>query len=136
VVPRTRLKTEAAERCVPICPELAAILRGWRWRARSSWVVPASDRTKPWTSGGRGQKPTQRLSEAGRAVGVTGLTFQSLRHSFATWGRRRWGIPAPVMRDILGHTMIATHEAHYLHSPEDAAELSAAMTNVTYRLAL
>jgi integrase len=61
------------------------------------------------------------------------LTFQSLRHSFATWGRRRFGIPGPVMRDILGHTLIATHECNYLHSPGDAAELVAAVARFSYR---
>ena len=132
VVPRRRLKTEGSERFVPICRELALILRGWRWRAQSPWVVPAHDRARPWLSGGKGGKPTQRLVEAGKAAGVMGLTFQSLRHSFATWGRRRWGISGPAMRDILGHTLILTHEVNYLHSPADLAELLSAVANVRY----
>ena len=132
VVPRQRLKTEAAERIVPICRELALILWAWRWRSRSQWVIPASDRSKPWTSGGKGQKPTQRLVAAGMAIGVEGLTFLSLRHSFSTWGRRRWGIPGPVMRDILGHTLISTHETNYLHSPGDVLELLAAVAKIRY----
>lgn len=132
VVPRERLKSEAAERIVPVCRELACILWAWRWRSRSQWVVPASDRSKPWTSGGKGAKPTQRLVAAGKAIGVEGLTFQSLRHSFATWGRRRWGIPGPVMRDILGHSLISTHESNYLHSPGDVGELLAAVAQIRY----
>lgn len=67
------------------------------------------------------------------AVGVVGFTAQSLRHSFTTWGRRRFGIDAVTMKDILGHTTVSTHEEHYLHA-ELLAELVSSVGHVSYRV--
>ncbi len=133
VVERQRLKTEQSANPVPIAEELVPIIRAWRWRARSDWFAPHSARNGPWTSGGPGRKPTEQLAAAGAAIGLIGMTFQSLRHTFATWGRRKWGIDALHMRDILRHTSIGTHERHYLHGADDLGELVQAVRNVSYR---
>lgn len=127
---RKRLKTEASAAPVPIAEELVPILRAWIFRGRSQWLIPRLDRRGPWRGGSVRDRPTARLVAAGRAVGVEGMTFQSLRHTFATHGRRRWGISAAAMRDILRHTSIDTHERHYLHPGDDLVE---AVRRVSYR---
>ena len=130
VVDRRRLKTEASAAPVPIPEELVPILRAWIFRGRSRWLIPRRDRQGPWRGGSTTDRPTARLVAAGLAVNVPGMTFQSLRHSYATHGRRRWGISGPAMRDILRHTSIDTHERHYLHPIDDLVE---AVRGVTYR---
>jgi len=132
VVGRIRLKTEAARRVVPLPPDLLEDLDWWIPQTGSPYLFPHVGKTGPWTSGGPGRKPTERLRAAGAGVGVEGFTCQSLRHSFATWGRRRFGVGSVVMRDVLGHTSVETHQDHYLHS-EELAELVAAVRCVSYR---
>jgi integrase len=130
VVDWKRLKTEESANPVPIPEELVPALRDWMFRCRSMHLFPRLDRQKPWRGGSKASRPTARLVAAGMAVGVPGFTFQSLRHTFATLGRRRWGISAAAMRDILRHVDIETHEANYLHRIDDLVD---AVRHVSYR---
>jgi integrase len=132
VDPRRRLKTEGAARPVPLCPRVITDMRDWTLRASSRRLFPTVRGDKPWATGGELQRPLGRLTAAGIAVGVAEFTPHSLRHTFTTWGRRRWGIDRQTMADVLGHTDPETHERNYLH-PEVIAELVAAVKNVSYR---
>jgi integrase len=130
---RYRLKTEGSERPVPLCGELITIARGWRWRSRSEHLVPNHLLDEPWTTGGKGFRPTDQLVAAGLEVGVEGFTCASLRHSWSTWARRRWGLTGVEVRDILGHTTIQTHERNYLHGELDDADLVRIAGKIGYR---
>lgn len=132
VVDHQRLKTEGSRAPVPLCDELLLDAAAWLPRTRSIHAVPNRRGTQPWTSGGIGRRPTERLVAAGEACGVPGLTCQALRHAFATWGRRRWGISAIQMRDILRHETEETQE-HYVHPEEELAELVRSVRRVRYR---
>jgi len=128
---RRRLKTLGSARRVPICPELSIVLGGWMPRTECDWLFPGVKRLGPWTGGTSGKCPTDRLKAAGRAVGVEGLTLNSLRHTFATWSRRRWGISGLKLRDFLGHTTEHTQE-HYVHEETDVTAFVATVDRVSY----
>ena len=97
--------------------DITTDLRGWMLRlARTvrdgpGCLLPRRDGQGPWRGGAKGKRPTDQLVAAGIAVGVPGCTFQSLRHTFTTLGRRVWGIDGPAMQEILRHTSIRTHKA-------------------------
>jgi integrase len=129
VVARRRLKTEGSAAPVPIPPPLSAVLAGWLPEAGPRWLFPALKRSAPWTGGTSGRRPCDRLRHAGEECGVEGLTFQSLRHTFATWCRRRWGLSSLELADCLRHTSPRT-QAHYVGS--DRAGLVAAVANIAY----
>lgn len=133
VVDWKRLKTAEAAAPVPLPPELIPILRQWIVRTRCIHLFPQMNRKGPWRGGSKASRPTARLVAAGIAVGVAGCTFQSLRHTFTTLGRRIWMIPPAAMRDILRHTSIDTHEEHYLHRLAGVQDLVDAVKNVSYR---
>lgn len=119
VVARRRLKTEASAAPVPIPPELSAILGEWLPLAGSPWLFPGiRKKCAPWTGGELGRRPCDRLRMAGEECGVEGLTFLSLRHTFATHARRRWGLSALELRDCLRHTSPST-QAYYVHPDRD-----------------
>ncbi|HWE35493.1 MAG TPA: tyrosine-type recombinase/integrase [Isosphaeraceae bacterium] len=130
--PARRLKTLDAARPVPLPARLAEMLAAWRPRSGSDWVVPRADREGPWVSGGRGGKPGDALKAAGRAAGVEGLTFASLRTTWATLAESTWGLSGPVIQRVLRHTTLATQE-HYRRADEPA--LVAAVRAIDFRAA-
>lgn len=117
--PARRLKTIAAAQPVPMPDRLAAILAAWRPRSGADWVVPRADREGGWRGGAPGARPTDALKAAGRAVGVDGLTFASLRATWATLAESTWGLSGPVIQRVLRHTTLATQE-HYRRADEPA----------------
>jgi integrase len=131
VVARRRLKTQASAAPVPICSPLRAILAQWIPRVGSPWLFPGVRRTGPWIGGSDGTRPTDRVRAVGAELGIDGLTLQSLRHTFATWSRRRWGLSALQLRDVLRHTTEHTQE-HYVHGELDFEELIRSVRKVRY----
>jgi integrase len=132
VVARHRLKTEASAADVPIAPELRAILAGWMPRCGSPWLFPGiRRRDRPWTGGACGDRPCDHLRRAGEELGIAGLTFQSLRHSFATWATRRWGLSPIELQDVLRHTSPATAR-WYIHPDPDPAAIVRSVARVSY----
>jgi integrase len=115
VNPRRRLKTSAAAAPVPLPEALARVLELWIPRAGTSWVFPTRGLRTPWTGGSPGKKPLDRLRAAGQAVGVEGLTFASLRHSWATHAESLWGLPELLVQRVLRHTTTTT-QRHYRHA--------------------
>ena len=130
VVARRRLKTVASAAPVPICAELTAILEPWLVSCGPEWCFPTFGRDRPWTGGGPGYKPLDRLRAAGLAAGVDGLTFQSLRHSLATHLETAFGVSEGAIRRILRHTSDQT-SLGYRHA--DAENLRRLAGSISYR---
>ena len=61
--------------------EAKVILAEWlpNVAGRTPWLFPGTKLMGPWIGGRPGEKPTQRLKKAARAVGLEGVTFESLR---------------------------------------------------------
>jgi integrase len=121
-------KTEEADAPVPLSPELADVLRVWLPRTDSPYVFPTLSRTSPWTGGPTGQQPLHRLRDVAKEAGIDGLTFQAMRHSFATHAAY-WGIGPNDLRKILRHTTERT-QRHYLEI--DLENLGHAVRSIRY----
>jgi integrase len=128
VVARRRLKTLASAQPVPIPPELGEVLAGWLPVCDSEWVMPCSHRRTPWVGGNVSSRACDQLAAAGRAVGVEGLTFLSLRHSWATHAETAWGLSEAAIQRVLRHTRPLTQRL-YRHA--DLANLRAIAGQVT-----
>jgi len=120
VVPRVGnlLKTERSAAPVPIPPQLVEVLRCWIPKAECAWVFPNLARTGPWIGGNPGTKPLDRLKQAGLAAGVHELTWQSLRHTWATQAETSWGLSDGVIQRVLRHTTPLTQK-RYRHADVD-----------------
>lgn len=121
-----RLKTKASGQPVPIAPALGDVLADWHPRAGSELVIPNLGREQPWFHGGPGVKPLDQLAALGRRAGVPGLTFQSLRHSWATHAESLWGLSGPTIKRILRHTTERTSLHYYRHADLDNLRTAAA----------
>lgn len=131
-IPERRLKTEESKGAVPIPRELLPILSSWLPKTGSKWLFPNVSRVGPWTGGGYGTRPTESVRLAAKEVGVKGLTLLALRHSYATWSRRRWGMNARQLMNILRHTSERTQE-NYVQP--DVSDLVESVAQVSYRVA-
>lgn len=107
-----RLKTRKSAQPVPMSDRLAEILREWIPRTGSEWLIPGRRGRVPWTGGGPGCKPLDQLKAAGEAAGVEGLTFLTLRHSWATHAESAWGFGEAMIQRNLRHTRRDTQD-HY-----------------------
>ncbi len=128
---RQRRKTEASAATVPIPPELAGILRAWLPRCGCEWVFPGVSALRPWTGGACGERAGDRVRQAGQEVGVTGFTLQSLRHTWATHARRRWGLSDIEVATVLRHGSLAT-QAWYVHDDPDPGAIVRSVSRVSY----
>lgn len=126
-----RLKTVSSAAPVPMCPELATILEPWISRTLSVWLFPGVRRRGPWTGGTSGKSAGDRIKQVGEDCGVEGLTLGSLRHTFATWARRRFGLNAVQLKDVLRHTTVYTQE-HYVHDETVEELLTKSVEGVSY----
>lgn len=143
------LKTLGSAQPVPIAEPLAPILADWLAHRLDApgladgvpaavaarpvdpscpWLFPNLSRMGPWTSGGPGQKPLDRLKAAGVRAGVAGFTALSLRHSFASHAEY-WGLSPAEIQRVLRHTNLRT-QWHYRHA--DAANMRSAVRNVGF----
>jgi integrase len=107
-------KTERSAQPIPIPPELAEILAVWLPATESIWAFPGFRRKTPWTGGVHGSKPLDRVKALGKRAGVDGVTFQILRHSWATAGEI-WGLTDLQIQRVLRHTTVRT-QGHYRHA--------------------
>jgi integrase len=147
-----RLKTEASAQPVPMPDALASILSEWlpylqlpegttalpdAVQPRNNpdgipdpgWVIPNSYRSGPWIGGSNGQKPLDRLKRLGKRAGVEGLTFLSLRHSWATHAESKWGFSEAFIMRVLRHTNPKT-QGFYRHA--DPANLKAGVRGIGF----
>jgi integrase len=151
-----RLKTIDSAQPVPIPEAIVELLRAWiaelgrpvcrgldydspnprlkPWLANNrpvdmGWLIPNAWRTSPWTGGSEGYTPLDRLRSLGKRAGVEGLTFQSLRHSWATMAEGLWSLtPAQIAR-VLRHTNLTT-QLGYRHA--DAPNLRAMVSSIGF----
>jgi integrase len=79
------------------------------------WLIPTVNRKSPWTSGQPGGKALDRLRAVGKRAGLEGLTFQALRHGWATHAEY-FGYGSALIQRVLRHTSIRTSEKHYRHA--------------------
>ena len=139
-----KTKTEAAAQPLPIAPHLVPILEEWL-RHRMSvppgfkidspgcpWMFPTSRRHAhaPWSSGGPGTKPRDRMKAVAAQVGVIGFGPLVLRHSMATHLMTSWGGSAGLVKRVLRHTTEHTAQEWYVHA--DLPGLKEAFKNVEY----
>ena len=118
---------------LPIPPELQRISPGMAaqvWlRVGLSWCRGAS---RPWTGGACGERAGDRVRQAGQEVGVTGFTLQSLRHTWATHARRRWGLSDIEVATVLRHSSPAT-QAWYVHDDPNRSAIVRSVSKVSYQ---
>jgi integrase len=128
LTPRTAtglLKTDASVQPIAMPRALGPILTDWsRHRLDSSvdvdvppaglvpWMFPGSRRTGAWIGGSPGQKPVQRLSAVAARAGVEGMTFASLRRTWATAAESA-GIPQALITRQLRHSSEETTKRWY-----------------------
>ena len=97
--------------------------------ADPDWVIPNVYRTGPWLGGSPGHRPIDLLHRIGERAGLhSPLTFQSLRHSWATHAEH-WGLSDEQIRRNLRHTNLRT-QWHYRHA--DSRNMAAAVAHVSF----
>ena len=94
------------------------------------WLSPPTARAHraPWLLGRDGCRPLDRLQAAARRANVAGMTFSSLRHSWATHSAH-WGVPRGMARLVLRHTSERTMD-WYTH--DDLDNLRDATRHIQY----
>jgi integrase len=127
LIPRDclHLKTDAAAQALVVPRALVPILSDWTIHRLDAprgfvmpsaedipWMFPGSTRTCAWTGGGAGFKPVDCLKSAALEAGIEGVTFQSLRRSWAT-AAERVGIPQAMISRQCRHTSVETTRKWY-----------------------
>jgi integrase len=128
---RRRLKRPTAAARVPLPEVLVPILERWIETLNTSecpYLFP-NRCGGPWLHGQAGYRPIDHLRRAGEEVGIQRMTFQSLRHSWATHAESRWGLSELVIQRVLRHTRSQTQE-HYRH--RDLPNLTRAVAGIRY----
>lgn len=124
-----RLKTAASVQPVPMPRALVPILEAWSPRCGGSgWLFPAKRGDVPWTSGALGKRPLDALQAIGRGAGIERVTFNMLRHSWATHAEA-WGLGELLVQRVLRHTTVRTQRL-YRHA--DLENLAAAVADISY----
>jgi integrase len=122
------LKTPSSGQPVPIPPELHDVLDNWIPRTNSAWLFPSHRRLRPWFGGSNGKRPIDALRRVGEECGFEmGVTFRSLRHTWATHAESAWGLSEPVIQRIMRHTDRRT-QRRYRHA--DRMNLVASATAI------
>lgn len=132
IVARRKLKTRSSSQPVPIPPELQPVLAEWLPYCRGGYLFAGTKARGPWTGGSGKYRALEQLRQAGKQVGIEGLSFQTLRHSWATHAESAWGISEGAIKRILRHTTLRT-QAHYRHP--DLDNLRAIAGRVSYAAA-
>jgi integrase len=147
----TTYKTVGSAAPVAMPDALASILAGWidflgrfrrvpddgaprpsanpDGRVEPQWLIPNQYRTGAWLGGSPGWRPLDALRRLGERAGVEGLTFLSLRHSWATHAESLWGFSEALIQRQLRHTNTRTQH-YYRHA--DTANMAAAMRGIDF----
>jgi integrase len=127
VVARSALKTALSEAPVPIPPPLDPILGDWLTHRLDAppgvqyecdYAFPNVGRTNAWLGGSPGEKPVHRLKIVAARAGVEGVTFQSLRHSWATHSEY-WGLSELMVKRVLRHASTKTQQGYRHPDPDN-----------------
>ena len=97
-------KTTSSKAKLPLHPVLAELLIVWRTKVQSEWVFANPSTDMPYQSPSMQQR---WVRPAGEAIGIKGLGFHSLRHSYRSWLDSA-GIAPGVTKDLMRHSAIST----------------------------
>lgn len=110
--PGRRLKTESSARVVPLPAVLIEVHRQWLPYAEPGpWLFPGVKRRGPWVGGQMNDRPLGHLQRVARKLGITRITWHSLRHAYATFALEH-GVPSWVVQQVMGHTSLRTTEGY------------------------
>jgi integrase len=99
-------KTASSNASLPLDPDLAAILKEWQTKVDpdSEWLFANPATGMPYHSPNLQQR---WIRPAGESMGIQGLGFHSLRHSYRTWLDGA-GVAPGITKDLMRHSAIAT----------------------------
>jgi integrase len=97
-------KTTSSKAKLPLHPVLAELLVVWKTKGASEWIFANPSTDMPYQSPSMQQR---WIRPAGEAIGIEGLGFHSLRHSYRSWLDSA-GIAPGVTKDLMRHSAIST----------------------------
>jgi integrase len=97
-------KTTSSKAKLPLHPALAELLAVWKTKSDSEWIFANPSTDMPYQSPSMQQR---WIRPAGEAIGIQGLGFHSLRHSYRSWLDSA-GIAPGVTKDLMRHSAIST----------------------------
>ncbi len=97
-------KTTSSKAKLPLAPLLAELLLAWKAQSNSPWLFANPATEMPYMSPSLQQR---WIRPAGEAIGIEGLGFHSLRHSYRSWLDATGAAPG-VTKDLMRHSGIAT----------------------------
>jgi integrase len=97
-------KTPASKAKLPMHPLLGELLSAWKMKCEFEWIFANPATGMPYQSPSMQQR---RIRPAGEAIGIEGLGFHSLRHSYRSWLDSA-GIAPGVTKDLMRHAAIST----------------------------
>ncbi len=97
-------KTLSLKAKLPLHEALAKLLLVWKDKADDEWLFANAVTGLPYESPSMQQR---WIRPAGEAIGITGLGFHSLRHSYRSWLDSAGAAPG-VTKDLMRHSAIAT----------------------------
>jgi integrase len=97
-------KTASSKAKLPLHPALADLLTVWKMKCNTEWIFANPATGMPYQSPSMQQR---WIRPAGEAIGIEGLGFHSLRHSYRSWLDSA-GIAPGVTKDLMRHSAIST----------------------------
>jgi hypothetical protein len=97
-------KTVSSKAKLPLAPALAELLLGWKMQSEFDWIFANPATGMPYMSPSLQQR---RIRPAGEPLGIEGLGFHSLRHSYRSWLDSVGAAPG-ITKDLMRHSAIAT----------------------------
>lgn len=97
-------KNAGSKAKLPLHPALAELLLAWRQKCESEWLFANPLTGMPYMSPGLQQR---WIRPAGETLGIRGLGFHSLRHSYRSWLDSAGAAPG-VTKDLMRHSAIST----------------------------
>jgi integrase len=97
-------KTTSSKAKLPLAPLPSELLLAWKAQSNSPWLFANPTTGMPYMSPSLQQR---WIRPAGEAIGLEGLGFHSLRHSYRSWLDATGAAPG-VTKDLMRHSAIAT----------------------------
>jgi integrase len=97
-------KTTSSKAKLPLATLLSELLLAWKAQSNSAWLFANPTTGMPYMSPSLQQR---WIRPAGEAIGIEGLGFHSLRHSYRSWLDATGAAPG-VTKDLMRHSAIAT----------------------------
>ena len=97
-------KTASSTARLPLAPALEELLLAWKTHSEFDWVFVNPATGMPYMSPSLQQR---WIRPAGEAIGIEGLGFHSLRHSYRSW-LDSVGVAPGVTKDLMRHSAIST----------------------------